>query len=121
MSRSIVIAPSLLAWLLVFNLTMRPPLPNLVTSRISSSRVDFRWILKDDLLATFADAFELINTNFLNGDHLEKVKTLIRVGMSSPFLLATETAPQTAYVQGFLESSDGEGPGGIFLDVMEQF
>ncbi|GFO14871.1 hypothetical protein PoB_004137600 [Plakobranchus ocellatus] len=37
-------------------------------------RIDFNslWILKGDLSATFADPFELITINFLNGDQPEK-------------------------------------------------
>ncbi|GFN88410.1 hypothetical protein PoB_001491600 [Plakobranchus ocellatus] len=62
---------------------------------VSSPRIDFNslWILKGGLSATFADPFELITINFLNGDQPEKGDTLIKVGRSSAFLLlATEAA-----------------------------
>ncbi|GFN82815.1 hypothetical protein PoB_000932100 [Plakobranchus ocellatus] len=80
---------------------------------VSSPRIDFNslWILKGDLSATFADLFELITINFLNGDHSAMGDTLIKAGRSSAFLLlATETAPRAASVQGFFASSGcGEG------------
>ncbi|GFO05875.1 hypothetical protein PoB_003238000 [Plakobranchus ocellatus] len=80
---------------------------------VSSPRIDFNslWILKGDLSATFADHFELITMNFLNGDQPAKGDTLIKVGTSPAFLLlATEAAPQAASVQGFFATSGcGEG------------
>ncbi|GFN92552.1 hypothetical protein PoB_001905800 [Plakobranchus ocellatus] len=90
---------------------------------VSSPRIDFNslWILKGDLSATFADPLELITINFLNGDQPAKGDTLISVGRSSAFLLlATETAPQAASVQGFFAmSGSGEGSGVFFDLVME--
>ncbi|GFO05143.1 hypothetical protein PoB_003164800 [Plakobranchus ocellatus] len=71
---------------------------------VSSPRVDFNslWILKGDLSAIFADPFELITINFLNGDQPAKGDMLIKKGRSSAFLLlATEAAPRAASVQGF--------------------
>ncbi|GFO18788.1 hypothetical protein PoB_004529300 [Plakobranchus ocellatus] len=69
---------------------MRLPLPSLVTSMVSSPRIDFNslWILKGDLSATFADPFELITINFLNGDQPTKGDMLIKVGRSSAFFFA---------------------------------
>ncbi|GFO13722.1 hypothetical protein PoB_004022700 [Plakobranchus ocellatus] len=75
---------------------------------VSSPRIDFNslWILKGDLSATFADPFELITINILNGDQPAKGDTLIRVGRSSAFLLlATEAAPRAVSVQGFFATS----------------
>ncbi|GFO50019.1 hypothetical protein PoB_007652400 [Plakobranchus ocellatus] len=97
MSRNVAIAPSFFAWSFDIYSTMRSPLPSLLTSMVSSPRIDFNslWILKGDLSATFADPFELITTNFFNGDQPEKGDTLIKVGRSSAFLLlATEAAPR---------------------------
>ncbi|GFO50008.1 hypothetical protein PoB_007651300 [Plakobranchus ocellatus] len=76
---------------------MRSPLSSLVTSMVSSPRINFNslWILKGDLSATFADPFELITINFLNVDQSTRGDTLIKVGRSSAFLLlATEAAPR---------------------------
>ncbi|GFN91177.1 hypothetical protein PoB_001768300 [Plakobranchus ocellatus] len=89
---------------------------------VSSLRIDFNslWILKGDLSATFADPLELITIIFLNGDQPAKGDTLISVGRSSAFLLlATETAPRAASMQGFLAMSGcGEGSEGFFGLVM---
>ncbi|GFO50012.1 protein lmbr1l [Plakobranchus ocellatus] len=76
------------------------------------------WILKGDLSATFADPFELITINFLNGDQPEKGDMFIKEGRSSAFLLlATEAAPRAASVQGFFATSgSGEGSEGFFLN-----
>ncbi|GFN99157.1 hypothetical protein PoB_002566300 [Plakobranchus ocellatus] len=102
---------------------MRSPLPSLVTSMVSSPRIDFNslWILKGDLSATFADPFELITINFLNGDQPAKGDTLIRVGKSSAFLLlATEAAPRATSVQGFFATSGcGEGSEGFLFLIHE--
>ncbi|GFO13703.1 hypothetical protein PoB_004020800 [Plakobranchus ocellatus] len=62
---------------------------------VSSPRIDFNslWVLKGELSATFADPFELITINFLNGDQPEKGDTLIKLGRSPAFLLlATEAS-----------------------------
>ncbi|GFO43822.1 hypothetical protein PoB_007032700 [Plakobranchus ocellatus] len=113
MSRNVVIAPSFFACSFNFNSTIRSPLPSLVTSMVSSPKIDFSslWILKGDLLATFADHLELITINFFNGDQPAKGDMLIKVGRSSAFLLlAMETAPRAASVQGFFATSGcGEG------------
>ncbi|GFO41212.1 hypothetical protein PoB_006771700 [Plakobranchus ocellatus] len=95
------IAPSFfdLSW------TLRSPLPRLVTSMVSSPRIDFNslWILKGDLSATFADPFELITINFLNGDQPAKGDMFISVGRSSAFLLlATETAQTSCHLARLL-------------------
>ncbi|GFO13323.1 hypothetical protein PoB_003982800 [Plakobranchus ocellatus] len=93
---------------------------------VSSPRIDFNslWILKGDLSATFADPLELVTINFLNGDQPVKEDTFIKDGRSSAFfLLATETAPRAAYVQGFFATSGcGKGSeGGFFYSVMRRF
>ncbi|GFN87450.1 hypothetical protein PoB_001395600 [Plakobranchus ocellatus] len=123
MSRNVAIAPSFFAWSFDFNLTIRSPLPSLVTSMVSSPRIDFNslWILKGDLLATFADLLELITINFLNGDQPAKGDTLIKVGGSSAFfLLAVETAPRAASVQGFFATSGcGKGSDGVSFWISE--
>ncbi|GFN93823.1 hypothetical protein PoB_002032900 [Plakobranchus ocellatus] len=64
---------------------MRSQLPSLVTSMVSSPRIDFNslWILKGDLSATIADDFELITINLSNGDEGD---TFIKAGRSSAFL-----------------------------------
>ncbi|GFO23032.1 hypothetical protein PoB_004953700 [Plakobranchus ocellatus] len=119
MSRNVAIAASFLAWSFDFSSTIRSPLPSLVTSMVSSPRINFNslWILKGDLSATFADPFELITMNFLNGDQPAKGDTLIKVRRSSAFLLlATETALRAASVQGFFATSgSGEGSEGFFF------
>ncbi|GFO15004.1 hypothetical protein PoB_004150900 [Plakobranchus ocellatus] len=124
MSRNVAIAPSFFAWSFDFSSTIRSPLPSLVTPMVSSPRIDFNslWILKGDLSTTFADPFELINTNFLNGDRPEKGDTLIRVGMSSAFLLlATEAAPRAASVQDFFAKSGcGEGSEVFFFFLIHE-
>ncbi|GFO47040.1 hypothetical protein PoB_007354500 [Plakobranchus ocellatus] len=92
---------------------------------VSSPRIDFNslWILKGDLTATFADPFELITMNFLNGDQPAKGDTLIKVGRSSAFLLlATEAAPRAASVQGFFATSGcGEGSEVFFFGFIGGF
>ncbi|GFO32970.1 hypothetical protein PoB_005947500 [Plakobranchus ocellatus] len=86
----------------------------------SLPRIDFNflWILKGDLSATFADPLQLITINFWNGDQPAKGDTLIKVGRSSAFLLlATETAPQAVFVQGFFARRDmGRGQGWVFFE-----
>ncbi|GFO24491.1 hypothetical protein PoB_005099600 [Plakobranchus ocellatus] len=53
---------------------------------VSSPRIDFNSlrILKGDLSATFADPFELITINLLNGDQPAKGDTLIKLQGSTP-------------------------------------
>ncbi|GFO25198.1 hypothetical protein PoB_005170300 [Plakobranchus ocellatus] len=72
--------------------------------------------------ATFADPFELITMNFLNGDQPAKGDTLIKVGRSSAFLLlATEAAPRAASVQGFFAKSGcGEGSEGFLFFIHKE-
>ncbi|GFO49312.1 hypothetical protein PoB_007581700 [Plakobranchus ocellatus] len=98
---------------------MKSPLQSLVTSMVSSPRIDFNflWILKGDLSATLADHFELITVKFFNGDQPANGDMLISVGRSSAFLLlATEAAPQAATMQGFFATSGcDEGSGFLFL------
>ncbi|GFN82119.1 hypothetical protein PoB_000862500 [Plakobranchus ocellatus] len=116
MSRNVVIAPSFFAYSFDFNSTMRSPLPCLVTSMVSSPRIDFNslWILKGDLSATFADPLELITINFLNGDQPAKGDMFIKEGRSS-------AAPRAASVQGFFATSGrGEGSGVFFCLVMRK-
>ncbi|GFN98874.1 hypothetical protein PoB_002538000 [Plakobranchus ocellatus] len=104
---------------------MRSPLPSLVTSMVSSPRIDFNslWILKDDLSANFADPLELITINFLNGDQPAKRDMFIKEGRFSAFLLlAKEAAPRAASVQGFFATSgNGEGSRFFFCSVMREF
>ncbi|GFO48537.1 hypothetical protein PoB_007504200 [Plakobranchus ocellatus] len=92
---------------------------------VSSPRIDFNslWILKGDLSATFADPFELITINFLNGDQPAKGDMLIKVGRSPAFLLlATEAAPRAASVQDFFATSGcGEGSEGFFILIHRRF
>ncbi|GFO19366.1 hypothetical protein PoB_004587100 [Plakobranchus ocellatus] len=104
---------------------MRSSLPSLVTSIVSSPRIDFNnclWILKGDLSATFADPLELITINLLNGDQPAKGNMFIKDGRSSAFLLlTTEAAPRAASVQGFFATSgSGEGSGWFFLFSYEE-
>ncbi|GFO25486.1 hypothetical protein PoB_005199100 [Plakobranchus ocellatus] len=118
MSKNVAIAPSFLAWSFDFSSTMSSPLPSLVTSTVSSPRIDFYslWILKGHLSATFADPTELITIDFLNGDQFAKGDMPIKVGRSSAFfLLAIETAPRAASVKGFFASSGLREGSGVFL------
>ncbi|GFO18506.1 hypothetical protein PoB_004501100 [Plakobranchus ocellatus] len=92
---------------------------------VSSRTINFSslFILRGKLSVNFAESFELITINFLNGDQPEKAETLITVGKSFAVLfLATKSAPRAASVHGlFASSGHGNGPERFFLDVVRVF
>ncbi|GFO41928.1 hypothetical protein PoB_006843300 [Plakobranchus ocellatus] len=95
---------------------MRSILPSLGISMVSSPRIDVSslWFLKGDLSATFADPFELITINFLNGDQPEKCAPQ----RSSAFLLmATEAALRASSPHKDM----GNSKGWSFLEVVRVF